>query len=127
MVRLSHQNTGERFAMSERRTNERKYFPEQLKLGVIDRAGVERIGYMVNISMDGLMVISHRLIEMNKIWQFEMELPFEENGESWVHYEAESLWCEPTLDDSQFFAGFQIIDASEQTINKIQYLMSEYL
>ena len=91
---------------------------------VVDRQTGRTVGQLVNISEDGLMVQSPEPVAENSIFQLSLE--FEESSASATEgplmIGVESLWCNSSSDQSQFWVGFYIIDISEQDLERIRTL-----
>jgi hypothetical protein len=109
-------------ATHERRKSPRKYLDQPLPIE--DRnCGVE-IGRVVDVSMDGLMVESHKEIPVNNIFQFTIMLPEQINGRTMLNLGADSLWCEQASDLRRYWAGFQIIELSPEDRTVLEALMA---
>lgn len=84
------------------------------------------IGELVNISANGLMLICDEQIETNSIFQFSMTLPKEINGQSRLDIGVDCLWCRKVDNFNRYWAGFQIIDAADDTQAVIELLIENY-
>ena len=92
---------------------------------VIDLDTDQTIGRLLNITTDGLMLLSVIPIELEKLYRFEINLSSAIDGHSVLRLGADSLWSNPLNDDKNFWTGFQIIDISEQNKKIIQHLVDD--
>ena len=110
-------------AVQEHRGQQRIEVSEVIK--VVDRQTGHTVGQLVNISEDGLMLLSSEPIPENSIFQLSLE--FAANSASAadgpVMIGVESLWSNSSSDQSQHWVGFYIIDISEQDLERIRKLI----
>lgn len=83
-------------------------------------------GELVNITTEGLMVITDREIETQAIFQLALQLPEPMVGSEMLVLGADCLWCRRAENFYRYWAGFQIIDASDHAIEQIEALISLY-
>lgn len=98
-------------AHSEQRRKNRVTIPEHPQ--ILDAHSGKALGELVNLSVDGLMVVSPDSIACGTVYQ--MRIPFVQ-GESKVEIliGAESLWCDDANGSGSYCTGFQIIDISPE-------------
>ncbi len=83
-------------------------------------------GELVNITSEGLMIMTDREIETQAIFQLSLQLPEPIQGSDHVILGADCLWCRRAENFYRYWAGFQVIDASEQAISQIEALIDLY-
>jgi hypothetical protein len=83
-------------------------------------------GELVNITSEGLMVMTDREIETQAIFQLALQLPEPMQGSDQLLLGADCLWCRRAENFYRYWAGFQIIDASEQALEQIEALLDLY-
>jgi hypothetical protein len=114
--------------MIENRKHPRKHLDQNWIAYDLDRNEV--IGRLVNISHEGMMLISQQPLEAGKVYQLRLnatdaseEPPVTLGVESlWV----ESMWSGPSQHDSEaYWAGMQIIDISNESSALIDYLLDD--
>jgi hypothetical protein len=71
------------------------------------------LGQLVNLSVDGLMLVSPGSITPGTIYQLRIPLGTD-TGAQPLLVGAESLWCHDANESGSFWSGFQIIDISPQ-------------
>lgn len=110
--------------MEERRKHPRKKVSQPV--AVIDQDRAQTLGYLVDLSISGFMLLTPRPVETNRVFQLTLALPAECGGQT-IRLGAESLWRENSNDPGKYWAGFQIIDISPENGQRIQKLIDEYL
>lgn len=111
--------------MQEHRVAPRKRVNEKIQVSDLNTG--EPIGNLVNISAGGLMLVSVVPLTPNRLFQFSLTLPAPINGIPAIEFGAECLWIQDTTEtNGPCWAGFQIIDISDQGISLIEQLMKEW-
>ena len=110
--------------MNEKRTAPRKRVNE--KIEVVDNNTSERLGYLVNISVSGLMLLSDTGLSPNQLFQLSLIPPSGANGSSAIEFGAECLWVQDNSNGGPCWAGFQIIDISDEGSGRIVQLMADW-
>ncbi len=105
--------------MGKERSLERKnlfYYFE-----VLDRNTNETAGRLVDITTEGLMLISEKEFRKDEVFQFKMQLP-EDLGNKYFNLDAKSMWCRPAKNKGFLDAGFSLVNASKVDIETIETL-----
>lgn len=91
---------------------------------VTDRLSSSRFGQLVNISEEGMMVLTSEPVAENTI--FQLSLGFcDDNGEAApIDIGVECLWCHQGNNENQYWAGFYIIDISDRDQQRIRELLA---
>ncbi len=110
--------------MSDQRTSPRKRVTE--KIDIIDVNREEYLGNLVNISAGGFMLLCSDPPPTNQLFQLRMSLPASVAGADHIDMGAECLWCNSVSDSGSWWAGFQIIDISDQGVELIRHLFDEW-
>jgi hypothetical protein len=102
--------------MSDRRTLHRRHLIYYLK--VIDRTTDELLGHLVDITEEGLMIVSENCLDTGKIIKLKMCLPREIEGREDIEFEARSMWCRKDVNPSLFGVGlkFEYVDILSRQI-----------
>lgn len=106
----------------EQRKADRKKIAGSMSVTDINRDRV--IGQLVDISIDGLMLLGDAPLTINGMYQFDIELPEPVNGNSVLHLGAECLWCRNAEDPDHYWAGFHLIDISPEDQATLDTLIS---
>ena len=83
------------------------------------------MGALVNISLEGLMVMSDTIIDTNRIYQISLQLNDPVNGHKHIDLGVDCLWNRSETENQRYWAGFQIIDASRSSLNRIEMLIRD--
>lgn len=83
-------------------------------------------GELVNITTEGIMVMTENEVETQAIFQLSLELPEPLIGSTRILLGADCLWCRSAENFSRYWAGLQIIDASEQALEQVEALIDLY-
>lgn len=96
--------------MAEHRRSPRKRAQQAIE--VTNSISGEVIGYVGNLSEDGMLLISGRALPEDALFQFTFPLNnFVNNGASQrVEIGVHEQWCESAAVPGQFWTGFRIID-----------------
>ena len=92
-------------------------------LEVLDVHAEQCLGRLVDISAEGLMVLSPAEIPLQQIFQLEIALPVQVAGCERLTLGVESLWCRESNNGEQYWAGFHVIDLSEDAQACIERLV----
>jgi hypothetical protein len=102
--------------MSDRRTLHRRHLIYYLK--VFDRTTDELLGHLVDITEEGLMLVSENCLESGKVFKLKMSLPREIEDKEEIEFDAMSMWCRKDVNPSLFGLGlkFEYVDATTRQI-----------
>lgn len=103
---------------------ERKELNQTIAVHDVINGGV--FGELINVTTEGIMVITDREIETQAIFQLSLELPEPLIGSTEIVLGADCLWCRRAEHFSRYWAGFQIIDASELALEQLEALIDLY-
>ncbi len=106
---------------SESRRRERKEVDQPI--AVKDALLDAEVGQVVNIHEEGFMLIGSGKIRENCLYQLSMHLSKEVDSRSNISVGAECLWLKETDSGTQYWAGFHIIDISENDRDVITKLV----
>jgi hypothetical protein len=110
--------------MIEKRHSPRKIADEVLE--VSDKITGNLIGRVVNISAEGLMLLSQEPILTGTLYQLTMELPNSNGGSTSIAFGAEAVWTTEASQPETFWTGFRIIDISSEDVVSIDRLILEW-
>lgn len=92
-------------------------------LGVYDRASEELVGRLVDMTTDGVKLLSGQPLEANAEFQFKMDLPVEMKGSKDITFDAVSIWSKQDNVSHEYYTGFQILGLSSKEKQKIEQLI----
>lgn len=109
---------------SEQRRTPRKIANEVLE--IYDQITGVKLGKVVNISAEGLMLLSDEPIECNSVFQLDVQLPRLIKQHSRIAFGAEAVWSSPAAQPGSHWTGFRIIDASDDDAVAIDELIFDW-
>jgi hypothetical protein len=95
-------------------------------LEVFDAETGEPVGRMVDITPEGLMLISHRPVEVNTELHLALEMPSEILGNKRVAFTAQTRWCRHDINPDLFDTGLQFTEIGNTDIETIIGLIVDY-
>jgi hypothetical protein len=110
--------------MREKRRSPRKIADEILI--VFDQLTGSQIGRVVNISPEGLMLLSQEPIVTGSVYQLEMTLPGSDEDEQQVTFGAEAVWTSEATQPESYWTGFRIIDISNEGVLSLDNLIMNW-
>ncbi|MCY1220857.1 hypothetical protein D9M68_362640 [compost metagenome] len=97
--------------MEERRQHSR--FAAELQLEVFDLHSGQRLGRIVDLSMDGFMLLSELPLAADSVWECRLVPLTWVEGLEEIRLGADCLWTRMGEDQRNCWAGFHIIDLAE--------------
>lgn len=108
----------------DRRQVERKYLVFYLR--VFDSPGTKVMGHLVNISSNGIMLLSDFPIPVSKDYRLRMRLPHELVDNAEILFDATSRWCRNDKNPEFYITGFQLHGITPTLKNVILCLIDEF-
>lgn len=91
---------------------------------VLDRLSLSPLGRLVNIHREGLMIMGGYPFDDERLYLVELQLPESVNGRYSIPLGVDCLWSR--RDSEMHWAGFKIIDASDEALEDIDVLISSF-
>jgi hypothetical protein len=110
--------------MSEKRKFDRIHLIHYLRL--FNRKTGELVGNLVDLTEEGLQLISETPIEPGRILEIRMEFPEDVDGQQEMHINAETIWCDHQLDPDLFSVGCKLLPVTPTQVGIIQDLINNY-
>lgn len=112
----------------EKRTEQRKVVRRHLVfyLRVFDGMSSRVVGHLMDISTNGLMILSDEPVAVNEEYRLRMRLPWEMAGSDEIIFGATSRWCREDEDPDFFMTGFQIQNIESDAAQLIRHLIDEF-
>ncbi len=83
------------------------------------------MGHLVDITTEGMMIISEQSIPLNQNFNLRMEIPTSDDIPQMIALNAESLWTKKDVNPAFHDTGFRLINPSKRAINAITKLIEE--
>ena len=84
------------------------------------------IGYLVNITTEGLMLVGEEPIETDESLQLKLILPTKIKGVNQVNLSAQAIWCEQDSNPEFYNIGFLLREVPRKNIRIIERLIKKY-
>ncbi len=108
----------------DNRKVERKYLVFYLR--VFEGLSVNVLGHVVNISSEGIMLLSDGAIPVNQEYHLRMRIPSEVSGRGEIVFNATSRWCSLDKNPDFYLTGFHIHDLKAEEKKDILCLIDEF-
>ena len=108
--------------MPDRRKNKRRYLMYYSRVYEAENL----IGHLVDITPQGAMLISEKMIETDRIFKLRMELSADVTDRPFMEFIAKSLWCRPDIDPNFYNTGFELLGISQSEIEIIERIVEAY-
>ena len=95
-------------------------------LRIFDSNTGVNIGHLVDITTQGIMMISEEPVPPGKDFSFTMHLPASITGRENIQFSARSLWCKKDINPDFFVSGYRIKEITHQEIKVITALINDY-
>ena len=95
-------------------------------LRIFDSESGANIGHLVDITTQGIMMISEEVITVGKTFSFRMQLPATVTGREEIHFTGRCLWCKKDYNPDFYVSGFQIKQITPQEAKTITALINAY-
>jgi len=110
--------------LESKRKVERKHLIYYLK--VIDQETDQIIGHAVNISNEGMMLISEKPIKTEFLFQLKMFLPEKIEDSRYFEFSAVSKWSREDENPDFYNIGFQLNNVSTEAVQVIEGLIDKF-
>ena len=112
----------------EKRSEQRQVVRRHLVfyLRVFDGMSSRVVGHLLDISPNGLMILSDEPVAVNEEYRLRMHLPWEMSGSEEIIFGATSRWCRADENPDFFLTGFQIQDIESEAEKLIRHLIEEF-
>jgi hypothetical protein len=109
--------------------NDRRKFKRRLlvyNLEVFDTETGEPIGRMVDITPEGMMLVSARPIDINSMLHLSVELPSDIFSTKRVNFTSIAHWCRHDINPELFDIGIEFTDITDKNIETVVGLIADY-
>ncbi|MCI0505650.1 MAG: PilZ domain-containing protein [Gammaproteobacteria bacterium] len=95
-------------------------------LRVLKAENNELLGHLVDVTTEGMMLISEQAIPLQCTFNLRMEIPVDDDTvPQMIALTAQSLWTKKDVNPTFHDTGFRLIDPSRRAINAISRLIDE--
>ena len=112
------------FLMENKRKLKRRHLIYYLR--VFDVTNGQLIGHLVDITKEGLMLISELPLINEKQYSFRMVLPAEILNKAELTFVATVIWCKKDVNPDFYATGFRMVSISDDDMTIIESLIHRY-
>lgn len=108
---------------------ERRKYPRKdllLFANVYDSKTDRIIGTLLNITLDGAMVLCENRIDSDSVMELHIKLPENFVQKHELVFTANSRWCAPDINPEFFDVGYQFANVSKEDADIIQAIIEKY-
>ena len=110
--------------MDDRRTRKRVY--RMFYSRIRDRHSGDLIGHLVDLTPEGLLVVSETPIEVGQVVFMQMELPEDVSEKQFIKFDVQAAWCRTDMDPSFYDLGFQFVEILPEDLSIIRHFIEAY-
>ncbi len=110
--------------MLERRRRARHYL--MTYLSVFEQASGELLGYLVDLTNEGMLLMTTRVLDVGRRYGCRVELPYPIEGQRALAVQASVVWCRQCGGEDCYDTGFQFDDLPPPGRRVIERLVKEY-
>ncbi|HPH95074.1 MAG TPA: hypothetical protein PKW33_02095 [Anaerolineaceae bacterium] len=92
-------------------------------LRVFDDTTNALLGHLVDITPEGVMLISENPIPTNVVYHLRMELPQDILGQGELEFVGKSIWSKKDVNPRFYDTGFEMIEVAQQHFTVIEQLV----
>lgn len=89
-------------------------------LEAVDRETDKLVGFLVDITTKGIMLMSKTPIETGKIFQLRILLKTDLSEKKYLNFDAKSKWCEKSINTEIYDTGFELINTDISEFREIE-------
>jgi hypothetical protein len=93
---------------------------------VFDRQTGEHLGYLCDITAEGIMIISDDPIEVGRKFSLRLDLPADIYNQPMLKFDVQSKWCAPDIDPNFFNTGFAMVDIQPHDLAVIDRIVEDF-
>lgn len=109
---------------SRRRTTRKK---PDTPIQAVDRNSTRQLGMIVNLTHEGLLLLSQEALPVHQIYELELLLEGNEPASPDICFGAETVWSDRSgMHANYHWTGFSIIDIADETISKLKQLTDKW-
>ncbi len=94
-------------------------------LRIFDRDSGSLLGHLVDITTEGIKMVSEEILPLEKDFRLKMEVPLESGKVEEVLFRARSMWSEKDTNPDFYATGFNLKKPNMDTIKIIQSLIAD--
>jgi hypothetical protein len=94
-------------------------------LHIQERASGKPVGFLVDISTEGIMIMSEHPIEVGTMLELKIMLESEMSAKQYLYFDVKALRCEKSLNGSTYDVGCKLLNLSDEDFREIEMIIDE--
>jgi hypothetical protein len=94
-------------------------------LHVQERSSGTVIGYLVDISTEGIMIMSENPISVGTVLELKIMLESEMSAKQYLYFDAQVLRCEKSINGISYDIGCKLLKLSPEDFREIEMIIEE--
>ena len=94
-------------------------------LHVLERVSGNLIGYLVDISTEGIMIMSENPIEAGTVLELKIMLESEMSAKQYLYFDASVLRCVKSINGTTYDIGCKLLNLSPEDFREIEMIIDE--
>ncbi len=95
-------------------------------LRIFDSESGKNVGHLVDITVQGIMMISEEHVPAGKNYNYKMKLPGIVQGSEEIEFNAHCLWCKKDINPDFYVSGYKIDALTPKETKTITSLINSY-
>ena len=108
----------------DRRKLQRRHLIYYLRVFEVESEKI--LGHLVDVTQDGVMLISEEAIPIGVVFHLKMSLPMEYAGKPYLEFDAKSLWSARDINPDFINTGFTLLNIEQDEKDVINQIISDY-
>ena len=109
--------------MPDKRKLKRRHLIYYLR--VTERGTGALVGFLVNITPQGIMIMSEEPIPEGKTFELQLLVPGETTQRRYLQFKARSLWCKKSVNTDFYDSGFELQNINVNEFSEIENIIHE--
>ncbi len=109
--------------MANKRRLQRRHLIYYLK--VIEKNTNKHMGYLVDITTEGIMLMSEFSVETGLAFDFRILLHTDMSKKEYMDFKAESVWCKKSINSDLYDTGYRLVNVEPHDFKGIEEIIGE--
>ncbi len=110
--------------MKDKRNLKRRHLIFYLR--IFEKIENKLLGYIVDITANGIMIMSENKIEIEKEYELQMVLPANIGKQKKLEFKAKSIWCKNDINTDFYDIGFEFKSLNDDDVSIVKYLIDDF-
>lgn len=94
-------------------------------LHVLERASGQLVGYLVDISTDGILIMAENPIDPGTVLELKILLESELSARQYLYFDVRAVRCEKSINGTNYDIGCQLLHLAPEDFREIETIIDE--